>query len=101
VVPEEFAAECALLKAIAYRYVMRRPAADAQLAVQRRLLTELVAVLLDRGGPALSPVLAESWESADSEPERLRVVIDQVAQLTDSAAQAWHARHVRPDSPHA
>ena len=96
VLPEEFAAECALLKAIAYRYVMRRPAADAQLAVQRRLLTELVAALLERGGPALSAVLAESWESAASEPERLRVVIDQVAQLTDSAAQTWHARYVRP-----
>jgi dGTPase len=96
VVPEEFAAECALLKAIAYRYVMRRPAADAQLAVQRRLLTELVAALLDRGGPALSPVLRESWQAAGSEPERLRVVIDQVAQLTDSAATAWHARYVRP-----
>jgi dGTPase len=96
VVPEEFAAECALLKAIAYRYVMRRPAADAQLTVQRRLLTELVAVLLELGEPGLSPVLRESWQSAGSQPERLRVVIDQVAQLTDSAAQAWHARYLRP-----
>jgi hypothetical protein len=25
------------------------------------------------------------------------VVIDQVAQLTDSSAQHWHARLVRPD----
>ncbi len=96
VVPEEFTAECALLKAIAYRYVMTRPAAEAQLAAQRRLLTELVSALLERGEPALSPTLAESWRSATSEPERLRVVIDQVAQLTDSAALAWHARYVRP-----
>ncbi len=96
VVPEEFAAECALLKAIAYRYVMRRPAADAQLAVQRRLVSELVAALAERGEPALSLVLRESWRSAGSDAERLRVVIDQVAQLTDSAAQAWHARYVGP-----
>jgi dGTPase len=95
VVPEEYAAECALLKAIAYRYVMRRPAADAQLAVQHRLLTELVAAVLELGEQALSPVLRGSWRSAGSDPERLRVVIDQVAQLTDSAAQAWHARYVR------
>jgi len=96
VVPEDLVAECALLKAIAYRYVMRRPAAEAQLAVQRRLLTELVEVLLERGEPALSPELRQSWRSAGSDPERLRVVIDQVAQLTDSAARSWHARHVRP-----
>jgi len=99
VVPEEFAAECALLKAIAYRYVMCRPAAESQLAVQQRLLTELVAVLLERGEPALSPELRQSWRSSGSPAERLRVVIDQVAQLTDSAARAWHARHVRPRSP--
>jgi dGTPase len=97
VVPEEAAAECALLKAIAYRYVMRRPEADAQLSRQRRLLTELAAELLDRGEPALSLVLRESWRSADSDSERLRVVIDQIAQLTDSAARAWHARYVLPD----
>ena len=96
VVPEEFAAECGLLKAIAYRYVMRRPAADAQLAVQRRLVSELVAALAERGEPALSLVLRESWRSAGSDAERLRVVIDQVAQLTDSAARAWHARYVGP-----
>ncbi|MFL6163945.1 MAG: deoxyguanosinetriphosphate triphosphohydrolase [Jatrophihabitantaceae bacterium] len=94
VVPEDAAAECALLKAIAYRYVMRRPEAAEQLAWQRRLLTELVTVLLAHGESALSPVLADSWRSADTEADRLRVVIDQVAQLTDSAARGWHARHV-------
>ena len=99
VVPEEFAAECALLKAIAFRYVMSRPAAGDQLRVQRRLLTELVAALLERGEPALSLVLRESWRAASSPAERLRVVIDQVAQLTDSAALAWHARYVGPVGP--
>jgi dGTPase len=94
VVPEEFAAECALLKAIAYRYVMSRPAAASQLQLQRRLLTELVAALTERGEAALSLVLREAWQAAGSSVERLRVVIDQVAQLTDSAALAWHARHV-------
>jgi len=98
VVPEEFAAECALLKAIASFYVMRRPGSAERQATERRLLTELVAVLLDRGGPALSPVLAESWESAVTEPERLRVVIDQVAQLTDSSALAWYRRLVAGES---
>jgi len=96
VVPEQAAAECALLKAIAYRYVMLRPAAEAELAGQRRMLTELVEALLAGGEPALSLVLRPSWRAAETDADRLRVVIDQVAQLTDSAALAWHDRLVGP-----
>jgi dGTPase len=93
VVPERVRAECALLKAIAYRYVMRRAGVEAQLARQRVILTELVEVLLSRGEPALSPTLRDRWRASD-ESGRLRVVIDQVAQLTDSSALAWHRRLV-------
>ena len=96
VVPERVRAECALLKAIAYRYVMRRPGVQAQLARQRAILTDLVEVLLEHGEPALSPTLRESWRRADGDAGRLRVVIDQVSQLTDSSALAWHARHLGP-----
>ncbi|HEX2902928.1 MAG TPA: deoxyguanosinetriphosphate triphosphohydrolase [Jatrophihabitans sp.] len=92
VVPAEVADECALLKAIAYRYVMSRRGVTGQLAEQRRVLTELVAVLLERGAPALSPVMQERWYEAAGDAHRLRVVIDQVAQLTDSAALTWHQR---------
>jgi dGTPase len=92
VVPEAVVAECALLKAIAYRYVMNRRGVAAQLDHQRRVLTELVAVLFERGAPALSLVMRESWHAAGDDAGRLRVVVDQVAQLTDSAAQAWHDR---------
>jgi len=94
VVPERVRAECALLKAIAYRYVMRRPGVEAQLTRQRGILTDLVEVLLERGEPALSPTLRDSWRQADDQAGRLRVVIDQVSQLTDSSALAWHRRLV-------
>ena len=94
VVPDEVTAECALLKAIAYRYVMSRPGVSDQLARQRRVLEELVAVLVERGESALSLVMREFWRTAGTESERLRVVVDQVAQLTDSAALAWHDRLV-------
>jgi dGTPase len=94
VVPEPMAAECALLKAIAYRYVMRRPGVEQVQSHQRRVLTELVAVLSESGEPALSLVLREDWREAADEASRLRVIIDQVAQLTDSAAQLWHQRLV-------
>ena len=98
-VPDRVAAECALLKAIAFRYVMSRDGIEQMLIAQRRTVTELVEVLLDRGEPALSPVLRQAWRLAADDAERLRVVVDQVAQLTDSAARSWHARLVGPDRP--
>jgi dGTPase len=94
VIPDEIAAECALLKAIAFRYVMRRPGIGPELAAQRRLLTELVDRLVTLGAAGLSTILREAWWAADDDSDRLRVVIDQVAQLTDSAARAWHRRLV-------
>ncbi|HEX4727535.1 MAG TPA: deoxyguanosinetriphosphate triphosphohydrolase, partial [Jatrophihabitans sp.] len=97
VVPEPAQAECALLKAIAYRYVMSRDGIEALLVAQRQTVVELVEVLCQRGEQALSPVLRPAWQQADSDAERLRVVVDQVAQLTDSAAVGWHARLVGPD----
>jgi dGTPase len=92
VVPAGIVAECALLKALALRYVMRRPGVQEAQAEQRRVLTELVAALSERGASGLSPVLAEQWHLAADEAGRLRVVVDQVAQLTDSAARSWHTR---------
>jgi len=94
IVPAQVRAECALLKAIAFRYVMRRDGVEQSLSRQRRVLTELVEVLVQRGEPALSQVMRDSWRQADGESGRLRVVIDQVAQLTDSSALAWHRQLV-------
>ena len=95
-VPESTAAECALLKAVAARYVMRRAGAAERQADQRRLLTELVAAVRDGAPATLDAPAAASWQGATDDAARLRVVIDQVAQLTDSSAYAWHARLVRP-----
>jgi dGTPase len=94
IVPGEVRAECALLKALAFRYVMRRAGVEQVQQRQRRVLTELVEVVLELGEPALSQVSRESWRQAGDDAERLRVVIDQVAQLTDSSALAWHFRLV-------
>ena len=92
VVPREVRAQCALLKGLALRYVMRRPGAEAWYERQRQLLTELVHALLDRAPEALDPVFAPLWREAPDDAARLRVVIDQVASLTDPAAVAWHQR---------
>ncbi|MFI7216849.1 deoxyguanosinetriphosphate triphosphohydrolase [Micromonospora maritima] len=94
VVPRRIRAQCALLKGIALRYVMRRPGARGRYARQRELLAELVAVLLDRSPDALDPVFGPLWREAPDDATRLRVVVDQVASLTDPAALAWHGRLV-------
>jgi dGTPase len=62
---------------------------------QRELLTELVEVLLDRGADALDEAFAVDWERAADDAARGRVVIDQVASLTDASALAWHQRLCR------
>jgi len=92
VVPRQVAAECALLKGVAARYVMLRRDATARQARQREVLTELVGVLADRAPAALEPALRPDWLAAPDDAGRLRVVIDQVAGLTDLSVASWHAR---------
>ncbi|MEV0158108.1 deoxyguanosinetriphosphate triphosphohydrolase [Micromonospora sp. NPDC050686] len=91
-VPRRIRAQCALLKGIALRYVMRRPGVGDRYARQREVLAELVAALADRAPDALDPVFAPLWRAAPDDGARLRVVIDQVASLTDPAAVEWHRR---------
>ena len=95
-VPERAAAECALLKAMAAHYVMRRPEVRSRQAAEREVLTVLVDAVADGAPETLLPVLAASWRGAADDAARLRVVVDQVAQLTDSSAVAWHRRLVGP-----
>ena len=92
VVPRRQRLECALLKAITAVYVMGREGAARAQALERELLTELVCAV-ERGAPAtLDPLLRASWDAASSGAARRRVVIDQVASLTDTSAIAWHHR---------
>jgi dGTPase len=91
-VPPLVRAHCALLKGIALRYVMRRPGSADRYADEVEILQSLVAALLSRAPDALDPVFAPMWRAADDDAARLRVVIDQVASLTDQSAVAWHAR---------
>jgi dGTPase len=94
VVPREVRAQCALLKGIALRYVMRRRSVEPWYSRQREILTDLVEVLADQAPDGLDPVFAPMWKAAGDDAARLRVVVDQVASLTDPAAIAWH-RHRR------
>ncbi|GEL24621.1 deoxyguanosinetriphosphate triphosphohydrolase-like protein [Pseudonocardia sulfidoxydans NBRC 16205] len=92
VVPPGAAAEVALLKAVAVRYVMADPVRLSMQARQRDLLAELAASLLAGAPGSLDPVRAEDWAVAADDAARLRVVVDQIAMLTDQQALTWHAR---------
>ncbi|WP_199435113.1 deoxyguanosinetriphosphate triphosphohydrolase [Qaidamihabitans albus] len=92
-VPEQVAAEVALLKALALRYVMSDRRRLAMQEGQRQLLAELAAALLRRAPEALDPAFRPAWAEAGGDAARLRVVVDQIASLTDAQAHAWHAWH--------
>jgi dGTPase len=92
VVPRRQLLECALLKAMAAHYVMSRRGAAAQQARERDLITELADAVV-RGAPAtLDPVYQPAWDGAAGDEQRHRVIIDQLASLTDTSALAWHKR---------
>jgi dGTPase len=96
VVPHETLAEILVLKGLAVAYVMAPRELEPLYQRQRDVLHDLVTVLADRGPDALEPPFAADWRAAGDDAARLRVVVDQVASLTDVSAVAWHSRLVRP-----
>jgi dGTPase len=94
VVPAETATEIAVLKGIAAHYVMRAHDRVALMERQRTLLAELFGALAKRGSDALDPAFRADLDEAVDDPARTRVLLDQVASLTDASALAWHERLV-------
>ena len=92
VVPAETQLAIAVLKGIAAHYVMRAEDRVAILESQREVVAGLVAQLRLRGPAALQPSYRADFEAAESDAARLRVIVDQVASLTDASALAWHTR---------
>jgi dGTPase len=94
-VPRPQRLECALLKAVTAHYVMRRDGAARQQAREREVLAELADALARQAPGGLDPAFRTDFESAGSDPARLRVIVDQIASLTDTSALAWHAQLAR------
>ncbi len=92
VVPQETRHEVAVLKGIANLFVMQRSGSARSYDRQRTLIAELVSALV-LGAPAgLEPHFRATWVEAPDDAARLRVVIDQVASLTDTSVVTWHKR---------
>jgi dGTPase len=92
VIPEETLTEISVLKGISAHYVMQAEERQGILQRQREIVTELVSVLRQGGPDHLEPAFRLDHEAAGDDAARLRVVIDQVASLTDASALKWHAR---------
>jgi dGTPase len=91
VVPRETQAEIAVLKGIVAANVMSTNARKPLYTRQREVLAELADALL--ADPSQLDVgFAEDWAAAGDDAARHRVVVDQVASLTDVSANAWHDR---------
>lgn len=91
-VPRILAAEVAVLKAIAFHYVMNDAIHLARKARQQEMLAALVTTLADRGPDALDTIFADLYRAAADDAARLRVVLDQVSLLTDAQAESWYRR---------
>ncbi len=94
-VPSGVRHEVAVLKGIANLFVMQRSGSVRSYENQRSMLHELVTALALAAPEGLEPQFRPTWQQASDDGARLRVVVDQVASLTDLSVAAWHERHCR------
>jgi dGTPase len=95
IVPQEVRDEVAVMKSVAVKWVMNRPGADRAYARQREIIAELVHALVLDAGRNLERWLKPTFEEASTDAQRFRVVIDQVASLTDISIEQWHTQFCR------
>ncbi|HSK56368.1 MAG TPA: deoxyguanosinetriphosphate triphosphohydrolase [Jiangellales bacterium] len=86
VVPRATRVEVAVLKGLAAVYVMTAEDRQPVYERQRQQVHDLAERLLAGAPHQLEPALREDWEHAGDDAGRLRVVVDQVASLTDASA---------------
>ncbi len=79
------------LKAVAGHYLINAAASQERYEKQQVVIHELVEMLFAKAPLELDPIFEDDWKRANSDAERLRVVIDQIASLTDPGAYALHA----------
>ena len=92
VVPRAQRIEVAILKSIATYYVINAAASQERYADQQDVIKDLVEMVLAQAPSSLDSFFLDDWNRADNQAQRLRVVVDQVASLTDPGAYALHAK---------
>jgi dGTPase len=92
VVPHSTRLECAVLKAVADRYVMQRAEQELIRADQRVVVAELAEALTARAPDGLDPQFRALFDQAPDDRACKRVIVDHIASLTDASARSLHAR---------
>ena len=92
VIPREQEVEVDFLKAVAGHYLINAAISQERYAKQQIVIKELVEMLHKHAATALDSIFAKDWERSSDETSRMRIIIDQVANLTDPGADALHAR---------
>jgi dGTPase len=95
VVPDDTRAECSVLKAIANHFVMTTDERLRVMAGQRAVVRMLVEGYAARPEERLDAPFRADLDAAGDDGERLRVLVDQVASLTDVRALALHEQWSR------
>lgn len=93
VVPRVVEAEMAVLKGTIGAVVVSIEGRKELYKEQRRVLKRLASALWDRP-EELDALHALDFKAAETDASRRRVIVDQVASLTDQVAIAWHGRLV-------
>ena len=91
-IPRVQVVEVDFLKAIAGHYLINAPHSQERYAKQQIIIREIVEMLLASAPRELDSFFLKAWNEAEDETARMRVIIDQVAALTDPGAYALHAR---------
>jgi dGTPase len=91
-VPIKVQLEIAVLKGIVSAFLMSHESRQPYYDNQRELLTELAEALLAQNGQNLDSYSSAAWIQAKSDAEKRRVIVDQVACLTDLSAKNLHER---------
>jgi dGTPase len=94
VVPAEQRAEIAVLKGIVAAFVMVKNSRQPLYTQQREVLTALADRIYADGPVHLEPAFSADWKESTDDSVRRRIVVDQVASLTDQSALAWFERLV-------
>ena len=90
-IPREQKIEVDFLKAIAGHYLINAAHSQDRYAKQHVIIKELVEMLL-KYPHEMDSFFHKPWNEASDEIAKMRVIIDQVAALTDPGAYALHAR---------
>jgi dGTPase len=90
IVPLEVEAEIAIFKGLASYFLMSHNDRVSFYEDQRQLLKELADFLLASNGKHLDGYSLEAWNKAKTDIEKHRVIVDQIAVLSDGAAEKMH-----------